>query len=649
MSEYPIRILAAVMFTDMIGYTAMMQDDEAKAKLLRDKHRDVLESAMLEHNGRILQYYGDGTLSIFGSVIEAVKCAVEIQKQLLKEPKIPIRIGIHAGDIVYDDDGVYGDAVNVASRIEAKGIGGSVLISERVYDEIRNQPGLDAVSLGSFELKNVKKSVEIFAIKDEGLVIPSFQEIQKISGHNKPSIAVLPFINMSADPENEYFSDGITEEILNALTKVEGLLVTSRTSSFAFKGRSEDIRNIGKQLNVTTVLEGSVRKAGERVRVTAQLINTADGYHEWSETYDRNVKDIFEVQDEISRTIANKLRQKVSYTDVTQPLVKTATNNIEAYNLVLKARHYWNRWTPGDVKKAISIYEQAIQLDGSFSLAYSGLSSCYIYLGAIGFIKPKIAYPKAKEYAQKAFDLDDSLTENLISIALVQLFFDWDWDGSGKSFERAFTMCEASANLHYTYSLYLTALGKTHEALVEMEKAHKLDPLSLPINGALADAYFLNGRIDDAINHNFKILELDHNFRTSLYSLGFLYLHKGETDNAFKYLHQAQEKTGDKRKGITPLGYAYAVTGQREKALECIKLLEEREVLEETSSLSMDFAVIYGGLKDFDKVFYYLEKAFDERMGGLIWLAVHPNWKIIRNDPRMLNIISRMGLSKYFN
>lgn len=649
MSEYPIRILAAIMFTDMVGYTAMMQEDEQKAKVKRDKHRDVLESAMLEHNGRILQFYGDGTLSIFGSVIEAVKCAIEIQKKLLTEPRIPIRIGIHAGDIVYDDDGVYGDAVNVASRIETKGVGGSVLISERVYDEIRNHPGLDAVSLGMFELKNVKKPVEIFALKEEGLIIPSIQEVQKISAANKPSVAVLPFINMSADPENEYFSDGITEEILNALTKVEGLLVTSRTSSFAFKGKNEDIREIGKHLNVTTVIEGSVRKSGERVRVTAQLINTKDGYHEWSETYDRDVKDIFEVQDEISRTIANKLRQKLAYTDVSQPLVKAATNNIEAYNLMLKARYYWNKWTPLDVKKAISIYEQAIELDKSFSIAYSGIASSYIYLGAIGFLKPKIAYPKAKEYALKSMELDDSLTENLISLALVQLFYDWDWEESRKSFEKAFNLCETNANLHYAHSLFLTAIGKTHEALTEMERAYKLDPLSLPINGALVDAYFSNGRIDDAIEHNFKILELDPGFRTSLYSLGFLYLHKGDNEKAFKYLHDAQERTGDKRKGITPLGYAYAVTGQTEKALECIQLLKERESMDNTGSLCLDFAIIYTGLKDFDQVFHYLEIAFEERLGGLIFLAVNPNWKILHNDPRMASIMDRMGLSKYFS
>jgi adenylate cyclase len=279
MNEVSIRMLAAIMFTDMVGYTALMQQDEAKAKEKRDRHRKVLDELVTSHQGRILQFYGDGTLSIFGSAIEAVNCAVEIQKELRKDPYIPIRIGIHSGDIVYEDEGVYGDGVNVASRIENLSVAGGVLLSEKVYDEIQNHPYLKAVYVGKHNLKNVMRPVKIFAVTTDGLTIPTIQEIAAKSNGGGKSIAVLPFVNMSGDPENEYFSDGITEEILNALTKVDGLLVTSRTSSFVFKGKNEDIRQIGEKLNVTHVLEGSVRRAGNKVRITAQLINTSDGYH----------------------------------------------------------------------------------------------------------------------------------------------------------------------------------------------------------------------------------------------------------------------------------------------------------------------------------------------------------------------------------
>ena len=286
-------MLAAIMFTDMVGYTAMMQENEKRAKILRSKHREVLEKLVLEHRGQILQYYGDGTLSIFGSVIEAALCAAKIQQELQNEPKVPLRIGLHAGDVVYDDEGVYGDGVNIASRIENLAVPGSVLISDKINDELKNHQEISTVFLGRYNLKNVKAPVKLYAISSDGLVVPSAREIEGKTANSENSIAVLPFLNLSADKDNEYFSDGITEELLNALAKVDALLVTSRTSSFAFKGKNIDIREIGRQLGVKTLLEGSVRKYGNRVRVTAQLINANDGYHKWSETYDRNLEDIF--------------------------------------------------------------------------------------------------------------------------------------------------------------------------------------------------------------------------------------------------------------------------------------------------------------------------------------------------------------------
>ncbi len=354
-----------------------MQENEQQAKEKRDRHRAVLQKSVREHQGKILQYYGDGTLIIFGSVIEAVNAAVDIQTELQIKPKIPLRVGIHTGDIVYSDDGIFGDGVNIASRIEGLSVSGSVLISEKVHDEIRNHPDINAKSLGKFNLKNVKRPMEIFAIANEGLSVPNLKEIKEKKGTADKTIAVLPFVNMSADPDNEYFSDGITEELSNALTKVDGLLVTSRTSSFAYKGKNEDIRKIGEQLGVNTVLEGSVRKAGNKVRITAQLINTADGYHLWSEVYDRKLEDIFEVQDEITRIITNKLREKLTTEGSKESLVKPATENIEAYNLYLKGLFYWNKWTPEDRKKAIKIYEEAIEKEPNFALPYSGLANCY--------------------------------------------------------------------------------------------------------------------------------------------------------------------------------------------------------------------------------------------------------------------------------
>ena len=324
------------MFADMAGYTALMQENEQLARQKRHRLKSVLESAVDHHHGKIIQYYGDGSLSIFSSAINAVQCAVTIQQQLREAPVVDLRIGIHTGDVTVEDGSIYGDGVNLASRVESLAGPGSVFISEKVHDEIRNQENITSHELGYFELKNVKQPVRIFAIASGGLVIPSRDEIRGKTKQPSNRLAVLPFVNMSADPENEYFSDGITEELLNALTKVDGLQVTSRTSAYAFKGKNDDIRDIAVKLNVDKVLEGSVRKAGSRVRITAQLINAADGYHLWSETYDRQLTDIFEVQDEISGIIANKLRENLTVAQRESQAPKAPTQNIAAYTAYLQ-------------------------------------------------------------------------------------------------------------------------------------------------------------------------------------------------------------------------------------------------------------------------------------------------------------------------
>ena len=252
-------------------------------------------------------------LSVFfkvRSTVYAVRST--FSKHLQIEPKVDLRIGIHTGDVIIEEESIYGDGVNLASRIESLSVPGGIFISEKVYDEVKNQENIQTREMGYFELKNVKEPVRVFAIANNGIVVPGKGRCKRKIETGGNRLAVLPFVNMSADPENEYFSDGITEELLNALTKVDGLQVTSRTSAFAFKGKNDDIRDIGIRFNVDKILEGSVRKAGNRVRIATQLINAADGYHIWSESYDRNLDDIFEVQDEISGIIANKLRQNLT-------------------------------------------------------------------------------------------------------------------------------------------------------------------------------------------------------------------------------------------------------------------------------------------------------------------------------------------------
>src|SRR5687767_1118701 len=449
-----VRQLAAVMFTDMTGYTALMHEDEEKAKILSDRQRKTLEKFIPPYNGKIIQYFGDGTLSIFGSAADAVKAAIDIQKELREEPKVLLRIGIHSGDISYDDQGVYGDCVNLASRIEALAAPGSVLISDKVYDEIKNQKEITTTSLGKFNLKNVKRQVEVFAVTNEGLVIPTPAQAGIKSGAEN-SIAVLPFINMSADPENEYFSDGISEEILNALTRVEGLQVTARTSSFSFKGKNEDVRQIGLKLGVSSILEGSVRRYGKKIRITAQLINTADGYHHWSEVYDSDLEDIFQVQDEIALKIVNRLKEKFAGDVPKMAIHKPPTENVEAYNLYLKGRYHWNKSNPEDIVKAISAFEEAIRIDPGFASPYCALSYCYSFSGSTGLMPPAEAYPRAKDLTLKAIELDPNHADAHLSLAAIKFYHNWDFEGAEVSLNKALSLGLHSSLINQVYGWFL--------------------------------------------------------------------------------------------------------------------------------------------------------------------------------------------------
>ncbi|MBT8379508.1 MAG: tetratricopeptide repeat protein [Ignavibacteria bacterium] len=636
-----IRMLAAIMFTDMVGYTAMMQEDEKRAKLLRDKHRKVLDELVAEHHGRILQYYGDGTLAVFGSAIEASICGMKIQQELQKDPIVPLRIGIHAGDVVYDDEGVYGDGVNVASRIENLALPGSVLISDKVNDELRNHKELNTISLGSFELKNVKHPLILFAINSDSITIPSRNQLAGKVALKDNSIAVLPFVNMSADKENDYFSDGITEEILNNLAKLEGLMVTSRTSSFAFKGRNADIREIGKQLGVKNILEGSVRKAGNKVRITAQLIDIENGYHKWSDTYDRSLEDIFEVQDEIATSISDKMKKSLEISKPKLQVTKIPTDNIEVYNLYLKGMFYWNKWSPEHVQKAMKIYEQAIELEPDFALAYTGLSACNVYLGAVGVLPPRVAYPKGKQFAMRALELDDSIPEAYVSLAMVYYFGDWDWDRSEKCFMRALEINPNYADAHQYYSMLLETLGHNKKALKEAELAFQLDPLNAPISSMLAFTYYNLNMLEESMEQYDKTYEIDPDFGDTWSGKGWLYYKMGEIDKAIETYEKVFKIPGFRHKSLAGIGYLYAKNSEIEKAKKFLRELEEMETPE--LPLDVEKAIIYAGLQNFDKVFEFLNTAVDNKLGGMNFIKTR-YWKDIHQDPRYIEILKRMKL-----
>ncbi|MBD0300566.1 MAG: guanylate cyclase, partial [Nitrososphaera sp.] len=332
--------------------------------------------------------------------------------------------------------------------------------------------GITTRELGYFELKNVKQPVRLFAVANAGIVVPERKELVGKTKAPVNRLAVLPFVNMSPDPENEYFSDGITEELLNALTKVDGLQVTSRTSAFAFKGKHDDVRDIGIRLNVDKILEGSVRKAGNRVRITAQLINAADGYHLWSETYDRNLTDIFEVQDEISHIISNKLRENLVPATNAQPLVKAPTHNMEAYTLFLKGLYFWNKLTPADARKGIEYMERVLKLEPNYAEAYAMIANAYAYLGATGQMQPSKAFDIVHRYSDKALQLDNTLDTGYVAKATAYLFFDWNWNAAYASLQTALRLNPGSAAAHQILGFSQVRQGRRGEPVKLLDHAY---------------------------------------------------------------------------------------------------------------------------------------------------------------------------------
>ncbi len=643
-----VRQLTAIMFTDMAGYTALMQQDERQAKASRDRQRSVLEDRIDAHGGRILQYYGDGTLSVFQSAIGAVRCAIEVQDRLRVAPAVPLRIGIHTGDVVHDDEGVFGDGVNVAARIQGMSVPGGVLISGKVFDEVKNHPEIRTRNLGAFNLKHVQHQMNVFAVVNDGLVVPSESQLTSGRVEKTKSVAVLPFVNMSADPENEFFSDGITEDIINALARVNGLKVTARTSSFAFKNRAEDVRQIAGRLAVTHVLEGSVRRSGNRVRVTAQLICASDGYHLFSENYDRSLEDVFAVQEEIATTIVARLADHLRPVRIAQEdraIAAPHSHDTAAHVEYLRGRFEFARYSPESSRRSIRHFERAIEMDPDCALPYAGLASSHVFLGATGHMPAEEAFGRAESSARRAIELEPDAGPSHIALGMVELFYRWDFNAAYRSLQKALSLTPGSPDAHYVYSMYLSAIGDYEEALDEARTAVQLDPLSPTMRNWLAEALSVTGHWDEALEHIEYIIAMDPHFRAATETLGWYHVLRRDYESAVTAFEQLPLKAGLEYAAAADRGHAYGKLGRIADAQRMLAVLDARQRAQPEVNLDIDYAMIYEGLGERDKAFEYLGRAIDRRLGGVVLLGSFASFQDARSDPRFVALMKRIGLT----
>lgn len=638
------RWLAAIMFTDMVSFTAISQRNEDLAMELLEEQRRVIRSVLPKYNGREIDTIGDGFLIEFTSSVDAVRCAVEIQSLLKaentkrdEEKRIWIRVGIHLGDVIHNGAKVAGDAVNVASRIEPLAAPGGICVTTAVYASVLNKVDYEFESLGLPELKNVTTPIEVYHLVGYGDRARQVAPIKMILP--KDRVAVLPFMNLGPDQADEYFADGMTEELISSVSQIKGLGVIARTSVMRYKGANKPIAEIGRELNVGSVLEGSVRKAGSKIRISIQLVDTSKEEPRWSQQYDREVKDVFAIQSEIAQKVGEALRDYVlGETHAFER--KTATRSPEAYLDYLRGRQFWNKRTEESLKKAIEFFEKAIRSDGSYARAFVGLADSYAALALLEFMAPRAAYPRAKAAVRKALVLNTRLADAHTSLGLIRFQYDWNWKGAEEEFREAIDVNPNYAPAHHFFADYLKAMGRFDEALTEIEKARELDPLSLAINTGVGHVLYLSGQYDRAIEEYKRAVELDPNFMATHIWFGRPYLEKGMFDEAVAELEIAVKLSGESTIALAMLGHGLASAGRKDEAMEILEKLKERAQSHYVPSYWI--AVIYNGLKDKEQVIAWMQKAFDERSSWLVWSNVEPRFAWLRKDPDFAALLSAM-------
>ena len=672
------RQLAAILFTDIVGYTAVMQQDEQKALAVTRHYIAVLNRSVEIHHGQISNDYGDGSLCTFPSVINALRCAIEVQQQLQSEPKVPLRIGLHSGEVFFENSKVMGDSVNVASRIQSLGQANTILFSKEIFDKIKNQPEFKSISLGQFEFKNVDEPMEIFALVNEGLKVPKreemsgkLKEMEKKSTRKKifaaiaiflllaagffiyknltqptgftgeKTIAVLPFENTGADNSEEYISDGITQDIISNLSKISSLQkVIGWFSVRAFKKTTKTLNEIAKELGVAAIISGSIQKNADKMHVIAELteVNTKKLLWNYDSVY--SSKDLLTIQSTIAAEIVSAMKASLT-AEEKKNLTKHYTDNIEAYKFYRKGRIFWDQRTKESFDSSQIYYNKAIELDPDYALAYSGLADLYIY-NQKGLLQTE-AIPFARNYALKALLLDSTLSEALTTIGFIQSAFDYDWVKSKNTLQKAITLNPNYPTAHLFYGNLLQYTGEsTEQGISEIKKALSLDPLSRNLNYVLGRNYYYAHKYDSAFEQLKKTIALDQNFNLAKGNLAYVLLEKKNYPAAFDIILQLKENGISKidyYKGIT-LSYAYAASGDKVRAKEEL----EKTLVEYPDQSPFNIARVYIALRDYEKAITSLEKAYEQRDLWMYALKADPTFNPIRNELRFKALMKRMNL-----
>ena len=683
--------IAHVLFIDIVGYSKLLIDEQSESqhelnRIVRDTE-SVREAEAAEKLVRLPT--GDGMALVFTNSVEApVECALQISEALRVQQSLPVRMGIHSGPVHHLTDvneraNIAGAGINISQRVMNCGDAGHILISKRVADDLAQyrhwQPYLH--DLGDCETKHgaVVSVVNLYADGVGNPALPqTFQRVNspKITPRQSPtqrrrhwlafgaialiiggiafsflhvksvppptpvaspastpekSIAVLPFENLSRDPDNAYFAEGIQDEILTRLAKVADLKVISRTSTQRFKSSPDDLPQIAKQLGVMNILEGSVQRSADQVRVNVQLIHATTDAHLWADSFDRKMTDIFAVESEIAKTIADTLQAKLTGSEQ-HAITARPTENTEAHQLYLKGRFFWNKRTMKDFKTAIGYFEQAVKADPHYAVAYAGMADCYVLMPLFGGGAPVEVFPKAKAMATKALAIDPNLAEAHATLGLLHAVSDFDFAASGHEFERAIQLNPNYTTAHHWYgNALLPCLGQFDRAIAEMRRALELDPLSVIINGDLGWNLWMARRNREAITQLRKTIEMDSRVYYLHWYLGQALQSDGDLSGALAEYEQAA-KLDDDPGPLGLLAAAKAKAGERPAALTILQHLEETAKRRYVPDYT--FAIVHLALGEKDKAMHWLESSYENRQPDINVIHFDPALQSLHGDPR---------------
>ena len=684
--------LAAILYADVEGYSRLTGADEAGTHRTLSAYLDLFAETIRAHRGEVKHYAGDAVLADFSTVSDALNCAVAVQRELkqrnegLPEAKrAQFRIGVNLGEVIVDRGEVYGNGVNVAARLETLAEPGGICISGTVRDAIGSTLALAYDYLGEQAVKNIDTPVRAYrVVLDPQAAIkpvpvqppkrrsywptaiaaalalialtawyvvshqistsPSLTTTSQPQAAKAHRIAVLPFTNLSAVAENEYFAEGMTEEMISKLSRVPGLAVIARTSVITYKGSNKKIAEIAKELNVSSVLEGSVRRTGDKLRITAQLINAANEAHLWSNDYDRELRDVFAIQSDVARSVVEALRVTLSPANA-QQIEKKGTDNLEAYDLYLQGLYHQNKGTPDGLEKGLEYFNLAIALDPGFARAHAAIGNTYNIYGSWGILHPREAVPKAKASARRALELDESLVEAHAVIGDMAVF-DLDWPLAEASYKRALTLNPNSAYALDAYSvLYLAPWGRHEEAIANERRAVELDPHFQQFRRGLATALVFAQRYEEAIEEAKHVLAREPTASQAWWILGWASWGKGAHDAAIEAFQRRAELTGGGIPSLGALGFAYAQAGKRDEALKVLSTMKERAKKEAFDPIG--FAWIYLGLDEKDAAVEWLQRTYEERPNiQLAFINVGFLYDPLRSDPRFIELVRKVGFEK---